>query len=177
MRLTHRGPVNMDIVLCITYPNVYIGWKCFILFQVSRRYLNWSLYQHPICGSTYWLGTEQASCHYMKQRWPFWQMHMCVIWPQWVNELSVLLKQIINEGGNMHVVVNLGAADLHIMNVVDADWRISKMQDNIVISNKSFTSSENPIADTGYCVWNSNYHWVWEQRVMASQPGCLPDIW
>ena len=62
------------------------------------------------------------------------------------------------------------------MNVVDADWRISKMQDNIVISNKSFTSSENPITATGYYVWNSNYNWVWEQRVMASQPGCLPDI-
>ena len=29
-------------------------------------------------------------------------------------------KESINEGGNMHV---LGAADLHIMNVVDADRR------------------------------------------------------
>ena len=45
-----------------------------------------SLYQHPICG------TEQASCHYLKQRWIFWQMHMGVIWPQWVNGLSALLK-------------------------------------------------------------------------------------
>ena len=31
------------------------------------------------------------------------------------------------EGGNMHVVVKLGAAHLHIMDVVDADWRISKI--------------------------------------------------
>ena len=92
VRLTHRGPVNTDIVLCITYLIVYLQWDCFILFKVSPRYLKWSIYQHPICGSKYWPGTEQASCHYMKQRWPFWQMHIWVLWPQWVNELSALLK-------------------------------------------------------------------------------------
>ena len=54
----------------------------------------------------YWPGAEQASCHYMKQRWPFWRMHMCVIWPQWVNELSVLLKTEYWWRGNIHVVVN-----------------------------------------------------------------------
>ena len=106
VRLTHRGPVNMDIILYITYLNVYLRWDCFILFQVSPRYLKWSLYQHPICGSKYWLGTEQASCHYMKQRWPFWQMHMWVIWPQWVNELSALLKTEYQWSGDMQVVVN-----------------------------------------------------------------------
>ena len=92
VRLTYRGPVNMDTVLYITYLNVYLRWNCLILCQVSSRYLKWSLYQHPNCGSKYWPGTAQASCHYMKQKWPFWQMHMCVIWPQWVNELSALLK-------------------------------------------------------------------------------------
>ena len=92
MRLTHRGPVNMDIVLYITNVNVYLRWNCFVLFQVSPRYLNWTLYQHPICGSKYWPGTEQASCHYMKQRWPFWQMHMWVIWPQWVGWLLLSIK-------------------------------------------------------------------------------------
>ena len=58
VRLTHRGPVNMDIVLYITYLNVYLRWDCFILFQVSPRYLKWSLYQHPICFSKYWSGAE-----------------------------------------------------------------------------------------------------------------------
>ena len=46
----------------------------------------------PLSTSHLWFkilsGTKQASCHYMKQRWPFWQMHMWVIWPQWVNELN-----------------------------------------------------------------------------------------
>ena len=123
VRLTHRGPVNMDIVLYITYLNVYLRWDCFILFQVSPRYLKWSLYQHPICGSKHWPGTEQASCHYMKQRWPFWQMHMWVIWPQWVNELSALLKTEYQWRGEYARSGYLGAADLHIMNVVDADRR------------------------------------------------------
>ena len=67
VRLTHRGPVNMDIVLYITYLNVYLRWDCFILFQVSPRYLKWSLCQHPICGSKYWPGTEQASCHLLSK--------------------------------------------------------------------------------------------------------------
>ena len=33
----HRGLVNIDIVLYITYSNVYLQWNCFILFQVSHR--------------------------------------------------------------------------------------------------------------------------------------------
>ena len=72
------------------------------LADISKK----SLYQHPICGSKYWPGAEQASCHYMKQRWPFWRMHMSVIWPQWVNELSALLKTEYQWRGNIHGVVN-----------------------------------------------------------------------
>ena len=61
-------------------------------------------YQHPICGSEYWPGAEQASCHYIKQRWPFWRIHTCVIWPQWINELSGLSKTEYRWRGNMHVI-------------------------------------------------------------------------
>ena len=97
-----QRPGKFDIVLYITYLNVYLRWNCFILFQVSPRYLKWSIYQHPICDSKHWPGTEQASCHYMKQRWPFWQMHMWVIWPQWVNELSALLNTEYQWRENMY---------------------------------------------------------------------------
>ena len=59
----------------------------------------------------------QASCHYMKQR----QMHMWITWPQWVNELSALLKTEYQWRGEYARRGWLGAADLHTINVVDAD--------------------------------------------------------
>ena len=33
----------------IAYPNVVLQWNCFVLFQISPRYLKGSVYQHPIC--------------------------------------------------------------------------------------------------------------------------------
>ena len=70
--LTHRGLVNMATVIdnvskCIS-PMILL--PC--VSEIAEMYKKRPVYLHPICGSDiHGLGAEQASRHYMEQRWPF----------------------------------------------------------------------------------------------------------
>ena len=66
-----------------------IIFKCILLNEnicisnkISLKYVCWGLWQHWF---RLWLGTEQATRHYLNQWWAHLQRHVCVTQLQWVD--------------------------------------------------------------------------------------------
>ena len=68
--LTHWGQDKMAAIFQMTFSNVF----CWMFKLTVFQHWFWQ-----------WLGTGQATSHYLNQWWPSILTHICVTWPQWVN--------------------------------------------------------------------------------------------
>ena len=85
--LTYCGRDKMADILKTTLSNAFhwpkmfqlwlnFHWTMFLKFQLTIN-------QHWI---RQWLGAEQATSHYLKQRWPSLLTYICVTLPEWVEQ-------------------------------------------------------------------------------------------
>ena len=94
--LTIWGRDKMAAILRTTFSNAFSWMK---MYELHLRF-RWSLFlsiqltifQHWF---RWWLGTCQATCHYLNQWWFSLLMHICVTGPQWVNH-SAYIKFVIS---------------------------------------------------------------------------------
>ena len=74
---THWGWEKMDAILQTTFSNTFSSIK---MFEFLLNF-HWSLFlMVQLTISQYWfqrLGAEQATSHYLNQRWTSYMMHMC----------------------------------------------------------------------------------------------------
>ena len=100
--LTHSGRDKMVAILQPTFSSAFSSMK---VFQFGFKF-HWSLLlraQLTVCQHWFrwWLGTKQATGHYLDQWLPFLLTHIFLTRPQWVNlgtiqpKLSWLLKRYI----------------------------------------------------------------------------------
>ena len=79
----------MADILQITFSNAFSAMKIAVFWLKSH----WNMFQKAqlrmvLHRFKQWLGTWQATSHYLNQWWPSLVTHICISWPQWFKSLA-----------------------------------------------------------------------------------------
>ena len=68
---------------------ILLNENCCILIKISLKYVPEGPINTIQCWFRSWLGTSQATSHYLNQWWLSLMTHICVTRPQWVNVMAL----------------------------------------------------------------------------------------